>query len=86
MRIYYEDLLDGEKEEGDFINVCGGEYVFDDNYNLAEYGIQIGDLFISEMTPEEYKRLAIAMVNHLGVNGHRFELGFHQDGQYIKEK
>jgi hypothetical protein len=59
----------------------GGEAWLDDDWELKEYGIQIGDISISAITPKQMVTLACAMVNHLAVNGHRFELvkDSHQD-------
>jgi len=67
-----------------FIGTFGGESRLTDDFELRDYGIQLGDLTLSDLSPEEIKDLAIIIINHLGVCGHRFELGFHQDGQYIK--
>lgn len=65
-----EISIDMRKESGR-IGTCGGEmggtFAFDD------YGIQIGELFISGLESKDMKTLAIAVVNHLYLNGHRFE-------------
>ncbi len=84
MRAY----LDGESQYCEVdkifhIGTFGGECNFDD-LELSSYGIQLGCLTVDNLTPEQMKTLGVAIINHLGVNGHRFELGRHQDGQYIK--
>lgn len=60
------------------IYTYGGECWIED-YEIKEYGIQIGELTISEINPEQFKDLAIKMVNHLMSNGHEFE--FYNDSQ-----
>ena len=56
-----------------YVGTYGGEY--DDNYgSYARYALQIDDLSIHGFSPEEFKKLAILMINHLIANGHSFEL------------
>lgn len=79
MKIDYTELFDDiEIEDSSCINTFGGEDSHKD-YSFAEYGIQIGDLTISEITPEQMKTLGVAIINHLLSNGHDFE--FYNDNQ-----
>ena len=58
----------------------GGEQWLSEHWELKEYGINIGDISIDGITPEQMVSLACEMVNHLAVNGHDFELANSQDG------
>ena len=60
------------------ISTYGGEGWIDDFF-LDEYGIQIGDLSISEITSKRMKELGVCIINHLLANGHLFE--FYNDNQ-----
>ena len=56
-----------------YVGTFGGEY--QDEGNLySQYGIQIDDLSVDGLDPDEFKKLAVLMVNHLILNGHSFEL------------
>ena len=63
-----------ELEKEDFIGTYGGEGWLDHDYHFAEYGIQLGDVSIEEITPKQMIRLAQVIVDHLLINGHRFEI------------
>lgn len=67
------------------ISVYGGEY-WDDSYQFSDYGIQLEDVTIAELTPEQYKKLGIQIINHLMSNGHRFEIRNDRNGngEYLK--
>ena len=82
MKVHYE-VYSHEAHASTF----GGEGWLDDDWELKEYGMQIGDISISAITPEQMVTLACAMVNHLTTNGHRFELAKdgHQD-QHLELK
>ena len=56
-----------------YIQTYGGE-TWIDNQEFNDYGIQIGDLSISGLTGDDMEKLAIEMVNHLMINGHRFKI------------
>ena len=60
------------------ISTYGGESWIGD-YEMKEYGIQIGDLTIAEISPEDIKKLGVCIINHLMANGHEFE--FYNDNQ-----
>lgn len=51
----------------------GGESCID-GIEYAEYGINFGDVSIHDITPEQMIALAKVMVDHLLLNGHRFEI------------
>lgn len=56
-----------------FINIFGGESWREDTY-LDDYGIQIGDVSIYDLSSEVMKELARQIVNHLLLNGHKAEI------------
>ena len=56
-----------------YVGTFGGEYQDEENL-FSQYGIQIDDLAVNGLDPDEFKKLAILMINHLIVNGHSFEL------------
>jgi hypothetical protein len=84
------EIQDGEisayAESSDSFSSFGGEY-WDDDYKFADYGLDLGDISISNISPEQYKGLALEMINHLLINGYRFELRDNKDGngEYLAE-
>jgi len=54
-----------------FIHTFGGE---DESLDIKEYGIQIGDLTMSDLTPWQMKELGVKIINHLISNGHNFDI------------
>jgi hypothetical protein len=88
MKIEQKDLDDlyFKVEPTDTSNTYGGESWIDD-FEFAEYGLQIGDVSIGNFTPLQFKQLGLTIMNHLMINGHDFEFvnnGY--EGEYIKEK
>jgi hypothetical protein len=61
--------LDGDER----IYTFGGESLMDD-FEFAEYGIDFGKRAIHGITPQQMVALACIMVDHLLINGHRFEI------------
>ena len=57
-----------------FCQTYGGQEWLESDYEVDDYGIQIGDLSISGIPSKLMVRLACEMVNHLIINGHKFEL------------
>lgn len=78
MKLIIEDIIPEFNVDSYNISTYGGETWLDD-YEIREYGIQIGDLTIAEINPEEMKKLGIVIINHLISNGHEFE--FYNDNQ-----
>lgn len=78
MKLIIEDIIPEFNIDPYNISTYGGESWIDD-YEIREYGIQIGDLTIAEINPEEMKKLGVAIINHLMANGHEFE--FYNDNQ-----
>ena len=78
MKLIIEDIIPEFNIDSYNISTYGGETWLDD-YEIREYGIQIGDLTIAEINPEEMKKLGIVIINHLISNGHEFE--FYNDNQ-----
>jgi hypothetical protein len=72
MKIIWNDDQEIGEEDNPPINTYGGEAWIDD-FHLDEYSIQIGNLTIADIPSKELIKLATTMVNHLIVNGHRFE-------------
>lgn len=58
---------------GDHVATFGGESYID-GIVFDDYGIQIGSISIHNVKPHQMIGLACAMVDHLLLNGHRFEL------------
>ncbi len=56
-----------------YVGTFGGEYR-DEWGTYSEYGIQIDNVAVDGLNPDEFKKLAVLMINHLIVNGHSFEL------------
>lgn len=55
----------------------GGEYegsYEDEGINWAEYGIDFGVCSVHNISPDQMVALACCIVDHLYLNGHRFEL------------
>lgn len=68
-----ETFVNLSGEDQSFVSSFGGESYIDD-FEWSEYGIQIGDISIGGLTPETTKRLAMTLINHLILNGHRFDI------------
>lgn len=83
MKIYLNEETECAEAKIDLIYSFGGEIDIDDMF-IREYGVQIGDLTLSDITPEEYKNLGISIINHLMANGHKFEFIKTQDGTEIR--
>ncbi len=73
-------------ESSDSFSSFGGEY-WDDDYKFVDYGLDFGGISISNISSEQYKSLAISMINHLLINGYSFELRDNKDGngEYLAE-
>lgn len=67
-----------------YVGTFGGEYRDEGNL-YSQYGIQIDDLAVSGLDPDEFKELAVSMVNHLIINGHHFELVPHPNQDMSQE-
>jgi hypothetical protein len=84
------EFQDGEifayAESSDSFSSFGGEY-WDDDYKFVDYGLDFGDILISNISSEQYKGLALEMINHLLINGYSFELRDNKDGngKHIQE-
>jgi len=55
------------------IYTFGGESYIDD-FEFAEYGIDFGEVSVHGITPQQAISLARILVDHLLINGHRFEV------------
>ncbi len=55
------------------IYTFGGESYIDD-FEFAEYGIDFEEVSIHGITPQQAISLACILVDHLLINGHRFEV------------
>lgn len=63
----------------EYVNIAGGEFV-DEAGAFDEYYLQFGELSI-EMDSENLRRLAVDCINHLMVNGHKFDFCCTEMGQ-----
>ena len=61
-------------KEDDSIGTDGGEGWLDHDYHFTEYGIRLGDIHIDNIKPHQMIYLAQVIVDHLLINGHRFEI------------
>jgi len=71
-----KEIEDGyfELEEDSEIGTDGGEGWLDHDYHFAEYGIRLGEVHIGNISPLQMIYLAQVMVDHLLINGHKFEI------------
>jgi len=84
MKLYLNDECEGIEFELDVINSFGGEVDYADSPIFDSYALQLGNLILFDFSPEDYKELGLAIINHLCANGHRFEIIKTQDGQEIR--
>jgi hypothetical protein len=59
------------QEELIHVQTYGGEPLFGDT-EIAEYGIEIGDLSIDGIRADDFCKLAVLMINHARLNGRKF--------------
>ena len=62
-----------------FVSVAGGQWA-DESGSVDEYWVQFEGLDLS-MGSAVLKKFAVKALNHLMVNGHKFEFGFTDVGQ-----
>lgn len=74
LREEIESFKSGAQLNGnEHVYTFGGESWIDD-IEFAEYGIDFGDCAIHGMLPAQAILLATTLVDHLMLNGHRFEI------------
>ena len=56
------------------VSTFGGEYCHLDGSEFADYGISFGEHTVHGLTPTQAVALACILVDHLIINGHRFEI------------
>lgn len=73
-------------EPSDSFSSFGGEF-WDGYYEFKDYGLDLGDISINNLSPEQFKGLAIEMINHLLINGYSFEIcnDKNGNGEYLRE-
>jgi hypothetical protein len=72
----YLDEIDHDSvglEDESVTQTFGGES-FIDGWEFAEYGIDFGEVSVYNISPVQMVDLALKMVDHLILNGHRFEI------------
>lgn len=84
MKIYLNEESEAIETKIDLINSFGGE-VWDEDICIREYGLQLGDLSLGDITPEEYRNIGTLIINHLMANGRKFEFIRTQNGAEIRE-
>lgn len=74
-------------EPSDQFSTFGGEYR-DNDYEFAEYGIDMGYVCFYNLSPNQMKSLGLSIINHLIANGHSFEFRDNRNGngEYLCEK
>lgn len=60
------------KDDDRFEQTFGGESYID-GWHVDDYGFQLGDLTVDNLTGVEFSRFVCSAMNHLMLNGHRFE-------------
>jgi hypothetical protein len=73
-----------EMMQSDTTSTFGGEADLD-GYDIKEYGLNIGDISIHSISPEQFKHLAVNMINHLMNNGHNFVIDRDYNGYFVKD-
>jgi hypothetical protein len=74
-------MLDGNE----VLSTYGGEAWLDHDYRFAEYGLDLGKVSVGGLTPDQMASLACIMVDHLLLNGHRFEIRkTHEQDQHTR--
>jgi hypothetical protein len=58
-------------ETGVYVSTSGGEAHIGDT-EIAEYGIEIGDISIGGIGADDFCKLAVIMINHARLNGRKF--------------
>lgn len=56
-----------------FEQTFGGEFTDPEAGTFDDYGFQLGDLTVHNLTGEEFSKFVCSAMNHLMLNGHRFE-------------
>ncbi len=65
--------LNGTENLGVFGGESGGYDDYDSIY--FEYGLDFGSFKVFGLKPEQMSKLGCEIINHLIVNGHRFDIG-----------
>lgn len=87
-------ILDNREENGeisatvehsDRFSTFGGEYR-DGDYELKEYGLDMGEISFYDLSPTQMKHLGIQIISHLMSCGHQFETLKDCNGEYLREK
>ena len=60
------------KDDATFTQTFGGESWIDD-WKTDDYGFQLGDLTVHNLTGIELAKFVCTATNHLMLNGHRFD-------------
>lgn len=83
---YKSGQIDVTAEISDSFSTFGGEFS-DGESHFANYGLDLGEISISDISPAQYKSLAVDIINHLLVNGYRFEILDNRqgNGEYLRE-
>ena len=76
--------IEASAEPADSFTTFGGEY-WDNDYKFAEYGLDLGDIAVFNVSPKQYMALGLTIVNHLMTNGYDFEIDKDVNGSFLKE-
>lgn len=81
---------DGDKifdaDPSDILTTFGGEYYQDDNNLYSEFGLDLGDISIYNISRLQIQKLGVEIINHLLTCGYDFEFGKDENGKYLKTK
>lgn len=81
LRKQLAESLDRLESQDDALKLNGSESIYTfggeswiDDFEFAEYGISFGDCSIHGLTPAQAISLATTLLDHLMLNGHKFEI------------
>ena len=72
-------------EPTDSFGTFGGEYSID-NYTYSEFGLDLEDVSIHNVSKKQIQGLGVAIINHLLICGYDFEFMYDENGKYLKTK
>lgn len=75
-----------DAEPSDSFGTFGGEYYQDDGSLYSEFGLDLENVSISNVSGQQLQALGLTIINHLLICGYDFEFGKDENGKYLKTK
>ena len=75
-----------DAEPSDSFGTFGGEYYQDDGSLYSEFGLDLENVSIYNISRQQIQALGLTIINHLMVGGYDFEFGKDENGKYLKTK